>query len=47
MGTNCAHLIAEFSLFYYERDTSGDTQADIIEDYNLTSRYLDDLLNIF
>ena len=25
---------------------SGDTQADTIEDFNLTSRYLDDLLNI-
>ena len=25
---------------------SGDTQADVIETFNSTSRYLDDLLNI-
>ena len=37
-------------LFCYERDfimsLSDDTQADIIEDFNSTSRYLDNLLNI-
>ena len=50
MGTNCAPLVAELSLFCYERDSvtslSDDNQADIIEAFNPTSRYLDDLLNI-
>ena len=48
MGTNCASLIADF-LFCCERDfmmsLSSDTQADVIEAFNSTSRYLDDLLN--
>ena len=50
MGTNCAPLAADLFLFCYERDfmnsLSRDNQADIIEDFNTTSRYLDDLLNI-
>ena len=50
MSTNCATLVADLFLFYYERDLltslSGDNQADIIEAFNSTSRYLDDLLNI-
>ena len=50
MGTNCAPLLADFFLFYYERDLmmslSDDTQADIIEAFNSNSRYLEDLLNI-
>ena len=50
MGTNCAPLVADLFLLCYERDfmssLSGDNQADIIEAFNLTSRYLDDLLNI-
>ena len=50
MGTNCAPLVADLFLFCYERDfmknLSSDNQADIIKAYNLTSRYLDDLLNI-
>ena len=49
MGTNCALLVADLFLFCYERDfmtsLSGDNQAYIIETFNLTSRYLDDLLN--
>ena len=48
MGTNCAPLVAD--LFCYERDfmlfLSDNNQADIIEAFNSTSRYLDDLLNI-
>ena len=40
MGTNCAPLVADLFLFCYERN-----QADITEAFNLTSRYLDDLLN--
>ena len=50
MGTNCAPLVADLFLFCYERDfmtsLSDDYQADIIEAFNSTSRYLDDLLNI-
>ena len=50
MGTNCAPLVADLLLFCYERDLmkslSRENQADIIEAFNLTSRYLDDLLNI-
>ena len=50
MGTNCAPLIADLFLFCYERDfmksLSRENQADIIEAFNSTSRYLDKLLNI-
>ena len=50
MGTNCAPLFADLFLFCYERDfmlsLSDNNQTDIIEAFNLTSRYLDDLLNI-
>ena len=50
MGTNCALLVADLFLFCYERDfmksLSRENQADIIEAFNSTSRYLDDLQNI-
>ena len=50
MGINCAPPVADLFLFCYERDfmtsLSNDNQADIIEAFNSTSRYLDDLLNI-
>ena len=50
MGTNCAPLVDDLFLFCYERDVmsslSNDNQADIIEAFNSTSRYLDDPLNI-
>ena len=49
-GTKCAPLVADLFLFCYERDfmksLSRENQADIIEAFNSTSRYLDDLLNI-
>ena len=49
MGTNCAPLVADLFLFCYERDfmlsLSDNNQTDIIEAFNSTSRYLDDLLN--
>ena len=49
MGTNCALLVADLFLFCYERDLmtslSNDNQADIIEAFNTTSRYLDNLFN--
>ena len=50
MGTNCVHLVADLLLFCYERDfmasLSRGNQADIIEAFNSTFRYLDELLNI-
>ena len=50
MGTNCAPLVADLFLFCYERDfmksLSRENQADIVEGFNSTSRYLYDLLNI-
>ena len=50
MGTNCAPLVADLFLFCYERDfmmsLSDDKQADVIDAFNTTSRYLDDILNI-
>ena len=50
MGTNCAPLVADLFLFCYETDfilsLSDDYQSDVIEAFNSTSRYLDDLLNI-
>ena len=49
MGTNCA-LVADLLLFCYETEfmmsLSADKDAEIIEAFNSTSRYLDDLLNI-
>ena len=51
LGTNCAPLVANLFLFCYERDLmmslSDDKQADIIEAFNTTSRYLDGILNIY
>ena len=50
MGTNCAPLVADLFLFCYESDfmtaLSDVKQAEIIEAFKSTSRYLDDLLNI-
>ena len=50
MGTNCAPLVADLFLFCYERNfmtsLSDIKQAEIIEAFKSTSRYLDDLLNI-
>ena len=50
MGTNCAPLDVDLFLFCYERDfmlsLSDNNQTDIIEAFNSTSRYLDDLILI-
>ena len=50
MGTKSAPLVADLFLFCYETDVmlslSDNNQTDIIEAFNSTSRYLDDLLNI-
>ena len=48
MGTNCAPLVADLYLFCYERDfmmsLSDDQQADVIDAFNTTSRYLEHIL---
>ena len=50
MGINCNSLVADLFLFCYERDfilsLSEDNQSGVIEAFNSTPRYLDDLLNI-
>ena len=50
MGTNCAPLVTDLFLFCHERDFmmsfSDDKQADIIDAFSTTSRYLDDILNV-
>ena len=50
MSTNCAPLVADLFLFCYERDfmmsPSDDKQANAIDAFETTSRYLDDILNI-
>ena len=50
MGTNFAPLVANLFLFCFERDfmmsLSDDNQTGVIDAFNTTSRYLDDILNI-
>ena len=50
MGTNCAPLVAGLFLFCYERDfmksLTKEKRYDLIDAFNSTSRYLDDLLNM-
>ena len=50
MSTNCDPLVADLFSYCYERDLmdclNHDNQAAVIEAFNSTSRYLDDLLNI-
>ena len=50
MDTNYNHQVADLFLFCYERDfmmsRSDDTQTDISDAYNTTSRYFDNILNI-
>ena len=50
MGTNCALLVADLFLFCNEGDfmmsLSDDKQADVIDAFNTTSRYLEDILNL-
>ena len=50
MITYCAPLDADLFLFCYERDftmsLSDDKQAHVIDAFNTTSRYFDDILNI-
>ena len=50
MCIKCAPLVADLFLFCYERDFMlsllEENQSGVIEAFNSTSRYLDDLLNI-
>ena len=50
IGTNCAPLVVDLFLFCYEKDfmmsLSDDKQAYVIDAFNITYRYLDDILNI-
>ena len=50
MGTNCAPLLADLFLYCYERDFMSDLQKskrfDLIDMFNDTSRYLDDIFTI-
>ena len=50
MGTYCSPLVADSFLFCYERDfmlsLNDKNKTDVVEAFNCTSRYLDDLLNI-
>ena len=50
MGTNCAPLIADLFLYCYEREFMSTLQKpkrfDLIDKFNVTSRYLDDIFNI-
>ena len=49
MGTNCAPLIVDLFLFCYERDFMSNLHKSkryIIDMFNDTSRYLDDIFTI-
>ena len=47
MGTDCVSSCCRFdSILFHEFALSRDNQADIVETFKSTSRYLDDLLNI-
>ena len=50
MDTNCAPLIADLFLYCYERDFMSDLHKskrhDVIDMFNDTSRYLDDIFTI-
>ena len=50
MGTNYAPMVADLFPFCYEMDfmmsLSDDKQADVIDTFNTTSRYLDDNITI-
>ena len=50
MSNNCALLVVDLFLFCYERifvmSLSDERQSDIIDAFNTTIGYLDDILNI-
>ena len=51
MGTNCTPLVADLFLYCYERDfmdsLNQDNQADVMEAFYSTSRYHNDVVNIY
>ena len=51
MGTESAPVFADLFLFCYERDivmsSYDDKQVDIIDAFNTTLRYFDDILNLY
>ena len=51
MGTNCAPLVVDLFLLCYEREVmmylSDYKKADISDAFNTTSRYLDEILDIY
>ena len=46
MGTNCAPLVEDLFLFGYEGPLSDNNQANVMEIFNSTSKYMDGLLKI-
>ena len=50
MGTNYAPLVADLFLFCFQNSfilsLSNNNQADVVEAFNSTSRYKDEMLNI-
>ena len=46
MCTNCVPLGVDLFLFCHKRDFMMSLSDDIIDAFNTTSRYLDDILNI-
>ena len=46
MDTNCAPVVADLFLFCYERVFMVSLSNDIIDAFNNTCRYLNDILNI-
>ena len=50
MGTNCAPLLADLFIYCYEKDFMSDLHKskhhDLIDMFNDTSRYLDDIFTI-
>ena len=50
VGTNCVPLVADLFLFCYEmefmKSFTKEKRYDLLDAFNSTSRYLDDLLNI-
>ena len=45
IGTNCVPLVADLFIDFM-MSLSDDKQVDVIDAFNTTSRYLDDILNI-
>ena len=50
LGTNCTPFVSDVFLFCYEKELmislSDDNQADVIEAFDLTSRFQDNLFRV-